>query len=535
MRSSRRGTFLWRPMSEIGEGDRAPEQAGLRRWELAGFPGRVDIASYLTAQDHAAQYRLIVDVLFDAQEVALTGVGRDELLSALRERIESAVGVQRARDLTTPPLLDLDARMHQLDQWGVVHSWQDRARTEADFVRSRDRYQLTTDAADLHGWLRQRGDDHSAMTSAAAFAPAVIADRLSDLLDAVARKDHPMAAQAWSQVRTTLKNMADAARMWQSRMASALAGTPDEDKITRLRDTVMSYITVWGAGIDTYTARIRDAVQELDELGLQVWRDVAVVGLDPGAGDETISTMAQVHHAGVDTLRAWFAGPDNQASRLRRQVRDAVSPLLRGTRALLSTGGHITRQAELFGVATALDEAADDQAAWRMWCQATGQWSARHLPGESADPPVGAARTSFWEAPPVPIDAVARQRSRGNTGGPPAQVPNRRAARDQARWLLEKQRREQSAAEHELAARSGSALSSWAPLGPGEADLFWGILAAVGSARMTHDAQVRRVTTADGRWQVIAHPPARPTASAQVCTPVGDIVCTDWTLELIPT
>ncbi|GLZ28070.1 hypothetical protein Lesp02_02600 [Lentzea sp. NBRC 105346] len=512
----------------------ARESSKLRLWELAGFPGRVDIANYLTAQEHAAQYRLIVDVLFDAQEVALTGVGRDELLTAVRERIESVVDVPRARELTSLPVLDLDARMQQLDQWGVVHSWQDRARTEADFVRSRDRYQLTTEAADLHAWLRQRGDDHSAMTSAAAFAPAVIADRLREVLAAVAAKDFPAAAHAWSQVRTTLKNMADAARMWQSRMASALAGTPDDDKITRLRDTVMAYITVWGAGIDTYSARIRDAVDELDARGAQVWRDIALVGLDPEASDETISAMALVHHAGLDTLRAWFAGPDNQATRLRRQVRDAVSPLLRGTRALLSTGGHITRQAELFRVAAAIDQAADDHEAWRVWCQATGQWTARHLPGESADPAVGASRTSFWEAPPVPIDAVARQRSRSSTGGPPAQVPDRRKARDHARWLLQTQRREQSAAEHQLAARSGSALSSWAPLGAGEAELFWGILAAVSSARADHGAEPRQVSTADGRWLVIAHPPARPTASALVRTPAGDIVCTDWTLELIP-
>ncbi|MCK2258873.1 MULTISPECIES: DUF2397 domain-containing protein [unclassified Crossiella] len=494
----------------------------------------MEIASYLTAQDHAAQYRLIVDVLFEAQAVTLTGVGRDELLAALGERVESVVGVPRARDLLTLPVLDLDARMQQLAKWGVVHSWQDQARTEADFVRSRDRYQLTTDAADLHGWLRERGDDQSAMTSAAAFAPAVIADRLNEVLEAVTGKDYPAAAQAWSQVGTTLKTMADAARVWQSRMASALAGAPDEGKIERLRETVMSYITVWGAGIDTYTARIRDAVGELDRLGPQLWREVAVVGLDPGAGEELISKMAQVHEAGVDTLRAWFAGPDTQASRLRRQVRNAVSPLLRGTRALLSTGGHITRQAELFRVAAAIEEAPDDQAAWRMWCQTTGQWSAQHLPGESADPPVGAARTSFWEAPPVPIDAVARQRARGSSGGPAGQVPNRRVARDQARWLLDQQRREQSAAEDLLAARSGSALSSWAPLGLGEAALFWGILAAVGSARTTQESQVRRVTTADGRWQVIAHPPARPTESACVRTPAGDIVCPDWTLELIP-
>jgi hypothetical protein len=59
-------------------------------WELAGFPGRLDVAAYLTADQLAAQYRVLVDVLLDAQEHSLTGVGRDELLAAVRDRPQLA-------------------------------------------------------------------------------------------------------------------------------------------------------------------------------------------------------------------------------------------------------------------------------------------------------------------------------------------------------------------------------------------------------------------------------------------------------------
>ena len=45
-------------------------------WELAGFPGRLNVAAYLTADLLAAQYRVLVDVLLDAQEHSLTVVGR---------------------------------------------------------------------------------------------------------------------------------------------------------------------------------------------------------------------------------------------------------------------------------------------------------------------------------------------------------------------------------------------------------------------------------------------------------------------------
>jgi hypothetical protein len=252
-------------------------------WELAGFPGRLDVAAYLTADQHAAQYRVLVDVLLDAQEQSLTGVSRDELLASARDRIAAATDPAAAERLTGPESFDIDARMKALQHWGVVIRWQDKAKTEADFVRTRDRYQLTSEAADLHRWLRRRIDEDAVATSAAAFAPAVIADRLDDTLLALAERDHTGAAQAWAQVRTTLKDMAEAASIWQSRMASALAGSPDQDKMRRLRETLMAYVTVWGAGVDTYSPRIRAAVGKLTQTTDDDWRAIALAGVDPDA------------------------------------------------------------------------------------------------------------------------------------------------------------------------------------------------------------------------------------------------------------
>src|SRR5580693_8353576 len=125
-------------------------------WELAGFPGRLDVAAYLTADQLAAQYRVLVDVLLDAQEHSLTGVGRDDLITAVRERIAAASDSATAERLTDPDVFDLDKRMQALNQWGVVIRWQDKAKTEADFIRTRDRFQLTSEAADLHRWLRRK-------------------------------------------------------------------------------------------------------------------------------------------------------------------------------------------------------------------------------------------------------------------------------------------------------------------------------------------------------------------------------------------
>ena len=81
-------------------------------WALAGFPGRLDIAAYLTADQHAAQYRVLVDVLLDAQEHSLTGVGRDELALQVRERLAAATDPATADRLAAPDLFDVEARMN---------------------------------------------------------------------------------------------------------------------------------------------------------------------------------------------------------------------------------------------------------------------------------------------------------------------------------------------------------------------------------------------------------------------------------------
>jgi hypothetical protein len=127
-------------------------------WELAGFPGRLDVAAYLTADQLAAQYRMLVDVLLDAQEHSLTGVGRDEHLAAVRARIADATNAMAAERLTRPEAFDLDARMRALQDWKVVIRWQDKAKTEADFIRTRDRYQLS---------IHVRADDDTAGQAAA--------------------------------------------------------------------------------------------------------------------------------------------------------------------------------------------------------------------------------------------------------------------------------------------------------------------------------------------------------------------------------
>jgi uncharacterized protein (TIGR02677 family) len=502
-------------------------------WELAGFPGRLNVAAYLTADQLAAQYRVLVDVLLDAQEQSLTGVGRDDLLAAVRERIAAATDHATADRLTDPDVFDLDKRMHALHQWGVVIRWQDKAKTEADFIRTRDRFQLTSEAADLHRWLRRKIDEDAVATSAAAFAPAIIAERLDEAVDALAARDHARAAQSWAQVRTTLKDMAEAASIWQSRMASALAGAPDEEKMRRLRETLMAYVTVWGAGVDSYSPRIRDGLRRLRGQATDAdWRAMAMTGLDAGTPEETVQAIAQASADAIEILAVWFGESGGQALRLRRQVRDAVTPLLRGSRALLATGGRVTRRAELLRIASAIESAATEDDAWQVWCAATGLWSARHLGGIPDEPADAAARTSFWAAPAVPVSVILRKRGSQSVKGRPAQVPNRREARRAARAAAARQRESAEAADQALAARSGLHLADWARVASAEeASIVWDVLTSV--LRAAPDSLgVRTAYTEDDRWKVVAHPAPRDRREAVLAFPEGHLACENWMIEV---
>ena len=119
----------------------------------AVLPGPSLVPAYLASR-YAAQYRVIVDALLEAQDTTLTGRSVQEVEEAVQARLVGAVGHRRAADLLAEPVFNLEARLGQLEKWDVVTRWQEPARTGEDFLRRRDRFQLTPLAARLHAfWL----------------------------------------------------------------------------------------------------------------------------------------------------------------------------------------------------------------------------------------------------------------------------------------------------------------------------------------------------------------------------------------------
>lgn len=493
----------------------------LEGWSLLGLPGPLSAASFLTSP-RAHQYRLVVDILAERQTQSLTGVGHDELADLVRQRVPQDTGSEL---LST---LNLDERLTQLVQWGTCEAWQEPAVTEADFLRNRFRYQLTEAGAELHRTALRIEAEEGAGSTAALMAPASLAERLEATISALRADDPTTASAAYSQVQTTLENMAASASTWQSKLAAALGGAPDEAKVTRLLETILAYVEAWGSGIDAYSARIADTLPTLRLLDDDTWRTLALVRVQTNAPEHTVAGAIEELRDVVATLDLWFSGPAPQAQLLRRQMRDAVAPVLRSHRTLLAVGGTVSRRVELLRLARALEAAQDADDAWHLWASATGLFSARHLRLEA--PAIDQAqRTSTWDAPPAPISRRLRTQGSRSLAGRTARIPDTAAARAEARRRAAKESADLAIAESALAARSGTRLAEWDPLDSAQTDIFLRLVSDARDHRRPDGSQVG--LSADGRWRLVLRP-VEPPAYAVLHTPEGRLVLPDAHVEI---
>lgn len=487
-------------------------------WALVPLPGQSTAASYLTGA-LAKQYRLIVDILDDERHVSLTGVGFDELTSLIRRRLPE----DRAGELLSE--LALDARMRQLVEWGTCEAWQDHAETQQDFLRNRHRYQLTEAGSAFNAAVRRLEAEHGPSSTAVLLAPASLTERLHASLAAITDRDPEAASREFAQAQTTLDAMGTAAAEWQSRLAAALGGSPTEQKIQRLLQTILEYVEAWGSGVDAWSDSIIEVLPRLAAIPDDSWRAMALARLGADASDESLASTVVEMRTAVTTLGTWFAGAEPQAKRLRRRIRDAVAPVLRSHRTLLAVGGTVSRKADLLRLAAALEEAPDEDAAWHLWCISTGLFPARHFTTTTPEVSNG-PRVSVWEAPPAIISRRLRAQAARSLAGRPAQIVDNAAARVEARRLALREQADLECAAASLTARSGTQLSDWESLTPSEATLLLDLVSVARNHR-SPDGTSEGVS-ADGRWRLVLRPLP---GSAVLNTPEGRLVLPDAVVE----
>lgn len=504
--------------------DELPEGGPVDQW-ASYLPGPDLVPAYLVVK-YAAQYRAVVDVLLEAQDTSLTGLSYDDVRARVAAYLAGRVPADAVEDMVAEDRFNLEARLDQLVRWGVLTRWQEPARTGEDFLRKRERYQLTPKAARLHTFWTE--DLHAEEASAAdlTLAPRAIYDRLAVFADAITGRRYRDAATEYQVVISLHHGMATAARTWQRSLAHALSGGPDPDKQEVLWRTLRSYIGMWGEQVDVHSPRIAALMTQCTPmLTDSVWRACCRTALED-ADDDQVLMQAQRWQRTWSALTAWFEGSEGQARRLRRQLRDLVTPWARNMHILMDTGGTVTRRAELLRLARAIERAPDDETACRLWDTATGLFAARHLllPSDAADD-----HTRSWlDAPPAPVTARFREHGVRAAVGRRAQLPDYSTGRAAARRARAAALAARAEAEAALRRRSGTRFTKWAPLSQAELDL---LLEFLGVAR-ADDGAVRTGVTGDGRWRVTLTAPTAEATTVSLSSPRGRLAAVNWRFEL---
>jgi uncharacterized protein (TIGR02677 family) len=512
----------------VTDPDDLPESAQADPW-AAHLPGPDLLPAYVVSR-FAAQYRAVVDVLLQAQDESLTGVPFDDLIDRLRSHIRARLPDDVADRLLRDAQFAMETRLDQLVSWKVLTRWQEPARTGEDFLRRRDRYQLTPGAARFHTFWTSQGDLADDAAADLTLAPRAIYDRLVTFADAIRSGRYPPAAAEYQQVMVLHQGMAAAARAWQRALAHALSGGPDTEKQEVLWRTLQSYVGMWGEQVDVHTPRIAVLLDQLSPvLDDQVWQACVRAALAEAPGEDLVAAQAQRWAHTWTSLEGWFHGEGGQARRLRRQLRDLVAPWARSMHILMDTGGAVTRRSELLQLARAVERAQDDEAAWSMWDTAVGGFAARHLllPTDATDD----ATLSWSDAPAAPVTARFREQGARAAVGIRPRVADHSAGRSAARRARAAGRAARAGAEASLRSRSGTRLGSWEPLTEPELDL---LLELLGVARRHGAQDVRSAVTGDGRWRVTLADPDGGSGTASLRTPRGRLVTVDYRFELEP-
>lgn len=405
-------------------------------------------------RDEASQYIAIMRTFTGGLSGLLSDQAAAEVQTALAEQ-----GIDL--DVDT-----VDQRLSYLVEHGNLarSPRETEARTLADYLRNRARYQLTQRGELVHRHVEELlGHAESArevssemlggilagLTGLAAYDP----DRLGGTdPDRLAREIGTLFAQFDELVRST--------REFYTYLTQVLSRFDlDRSEFQLFKSALIDYLQRFVDEISKHMPQIAEALRDLEPA-------VPALVARANAGSRLLDTQGRAarRSTGLDVadwqgLHAWFAGDGTRGSDadgVRALATAAMRSLLTNLRRIAtSTDREHGRYADLVRLARWFDE-ADDATAHALWAAAFGLYSARHL-GFAADDPERPVvpTTSWWSAPRAEVPVMLRTRGTRHVAGPSAQREDFTAAK--AARLAERDAAERArlAATAELTAHSG--------------------------------------------------------------------------------
>lgn len=403
--------------------------------------------------DEAAQYVAIMRGFTSGLSGLLSDQSAEEVRAALAE-----VGIEL--DVDT-----VDARLAYLVEHGNLarSPRETEARTLADYLRNRARYQLTPRGELVHRHVEDLlGQAESAREVSSQMLGAIL-DGLTGLasydgvqLDAI---DPDRLARDIATVFTQFDELVRSTREFYTYLTQVLARFDlDRDEFLAFKGALIDYLQRFVEEIARHMPQVADVLSTLTPVIPALCRranaGLRLVDVD----GRQARRSAGLHPDDWDGLRSWFTGDgtrQSDADGVRSLATTAMRSLLTNLRRIAGADREHGRYADLVRLAGWFDT-ADDDTAHALWAAVFGLYPARHLGFLSDDPEQAvSAVTSWWHAPRAEVPLLLREQGERHVTGRSGRREDFTAAK--AARLAERQRaeRERQLAVAELAEHRG--------------------------------------------------------------------------------
>lgn len=483
----------------------APPAAASAPFAAASMPGQMPIVRYLVSRN-APFYRLILDVLLDEESRLGLHLPTVEVAAQFRSRI----AIDPDLDGELPVVEDLLGQLHAWGNVDRIHNTH-RKGTYQEYLQKDYLYQLTPAGAQVHRYLtRVDAELGAAGALQSAMLPEVLAAlrELANQLNSSVVSSPRAVYAALQRVYNGFEQLSENAKLFIQGLNRALEldTALEVEAFLEYKQVVVEYLQTFVLGLMRYADPISSAIREAEQAGVtEQFAAAARVEAAPTLGmslPAVIERDAGQLRDRWSGLRQWFFATDNRAAvatTLQDRAIDAVNRIVSIVRRLNEQRfNRVDRKADLLTLARWFSGMDDPIRRARLWRDAFGLYSARHL---GAPHPAELdfdrrPRESWWDTQAAPIDVRIRTQGPRATRGRPQTV--RDPSDMKARLALKQQEADRivESAVRLLTRRGPVRLSELPALSAAEFTFVLGCLHIALSSRN------RSARTSDGRLAV---------------------------------